>query len=85
MDQVGDGPVKLPDETARRQRLHEEIDLSDTRSAPVDAVFRRYSATVHRGSCRRRIGVGFRQNGAAPPGGGGSERGQEIVEGLIGS
>jgi hypothetical protein len=39
MDQVGDGPVKLPDETALWRRLHEEIDLSDMRPAPVDAVF----------------------------------------------
>jgi len=40
---------------------------------------------LHRGSCRRCIGSGLRQNDAAPPGGGGSEHGQEIVEGLIGS
>jgi len=48
MFQVGDGPVKLPDETALRRRLHEEIDLSDMRLAPVDAVFRRYRATASR-------------------------------------
>jgi hypothetical protein len=46
MFQVGDGPVKLPDETALRRRLHEEIDLSDMRLAPVDAVFRLYRATA---------------------------------------
>jgi len=68
MGQVGGGPVKLPDETALRRRLHEEIDLSDMRSAPVDAVFRRYRATASPRLMSRAYRRRFRQNGAAPPG-----------------
>lgn len=36
--------MSLPDETALRRRLHEEIDLAEISPAPVEAVFRRYRA-----------------------------------------
>ena len=36
--------MKLPDETALRQRLHEEIDLAEVGPALVEAVFRRCRA-----------------------------------------
>jgi hypothetical protein len=49
--------VKLTDEDALRQRLHEEVDRAEVGPAPADAVFRRYRAGRTRRFCALGAGV----------------------------